>query len=543
MDKLKKSSTTLLGLVLTMGLLSTPAFASYTRIVGMGLNNWNVTDGFNIWLNPAWTASYSNVVIAELGTQVAVFNAPGTYYNTPPAGQWGGLIHDHKGMGSFGMFIRRPYGVADANGNYGYGASGYFGPTSRADLIGNTTFATAGGAGLRGIVGTDIFLSGAAAYGPLDTTGAALLGGAVGGTAVGGYAVATNQAITAPAPTHRFDLFWAKKEFMKDWDLGFNVSWAGAQNSPTYTQAGVSSQATDGFVMTERTSNDWNFGVGTVYHMNNATIPWIEASVNLGMPSFSATRTESEQIAAGGTLKQSATGSVKSDGASAMNIFIRAQVNWETNQVGYLSFRMQSANVNGTTVLNADTDGDGATIDDYDRSGTFKDSASGWMLDHSKTFMFSDRLMAICSIGVSSMTFEQSATNNSNVTGATGVLQSDSMKTELFTVPVSIAAEHKTLDWLTTRFGVTKNVYAGNKDTSSDGDPTIPTAATNTTFSNSRSYYADTALVMNTGVSVMIANDMGVDAVLRQGILFGGPFFVSGVPNSMFGQLTAWYKF
>lgn len=535
---LKSVGATFLGLALAT-VMSVPASASYTRIVGLGMSNWNVMDGFNVWLNPAWTPSYSNVVIAELGTDT-VGALSGTT-NTNAGTQWGGFVHNHKDMGSFGIFIRRPYGMTDATGNYGYGTSGYFGPTSRAGMIGNTTIA--GAAGLFGVVGADFFLSGSATYGPGDTTGAVLLGGAVGGTAVGGAAASANHAITAPTPANRVDLFWGKKEmFSKDMDFGLAFSWAGGQNSPTYTRAGVSSQATDGTVSTERTMSDMSIGAGIVYRMSG-TLPWIEVAVNYGMPSYSAVRTESQLIAAGGSTYHTATGSLKSNGNSAMDIFVRTQINWDANETGLLTFRMVSANANGDTVLKADTDGDGATIDDYDRTGSFKDSVSGWVLDHAKNFKFSDRLNVIFSIGVSSMTIDQSVTNTNNVTGATGTLQNDSFKAEMFNVPVSISAEHTTLDWLTTRFGVSKNVINTSKTTGSDADPTIPTATSNLTFTNARSFYADTALVMNVGAGFSIAKDMGVDAVVRQGILFGGPYWVSGVPNSMFSMLTAWYKF
>ena len=560
MSKFKSAGTMVLGLVLAFGLLASPASASYTRIVGLGMNNWNVQDDFNIWLNPAWVPAYKDMVIAELGVNATVANAAGTIYNTPNAGtQWGGMIHETKeGIGTIGLFIRRPYGLADATGNYAgaTAGSGFFGPTTRADLINNTNFANGAGLGglglLPGAVGGDIFLDGAGAFGPGDATGALLLG-SMGGTNVTGapaaVAAGSNHAITAPAMTNRVDLFWGKKELLsKDMDLGVNFSWAGGQNSPTYTRAGVSSQASDGSVTTARTSSDINIGAGVVYRMTG-TFPVVEAAINVGMPSYSAERTESRLITAGGSTFQTATGSVKSNGASAMNIFVRAATNWGDSRNGYLTFRMASGNVNGNTVLKADIGGDGITTNDYDRSGTFKDSVSGWVLDHAKNFKANDNLNIFCSIGVSSMTVEQTATNTKNDTttsgGFTGVgtMHNDSFKAEMFSIPVAIAAEHHTMDWLWTRFGVTKNVINSSKTTSSDNDPAIPTTAADPTFSNTRSFYADSALMMNTGVSVMVAKDFGIDAVLRQGILFGGPFFVSGVPNSMFGQLTAWYKF
>lgn len=548
MSKFKSAGAMFLGLALAIG-FATPGFASYTRILGMGQQNHNVEDGFNIWLNPAWIPTYSNVIIAELGSQAnaGVPQAIADQSTGPTAGtQWGGFLHNWSPVGTWGVFIRRPYGLADGVSGNTYGASGIGGPTTRNDLIGTGNMFTAGGTGLRGVttVGTEVFLD-AGGFGFGDGTGISILA-ANGGTAPSGYtanfvAAGSNHAIAAPALTNRFDFFWGKKEFMSGMDLGVNVSWAAGQNNPSYTYASQTPQnGLDGTVTTDRTASELNIGAGIIYR-SSGTFPRWEGAINLAMPSYKAVRTESTKVAAG---NQTASSTYESDGNTGMNVFLRAQNVWEGQTMGLTTFRLASGNASGKLATKADTDADGATADNYDRSGTFKDAVSGWTIDHAINAWANQNLLIVVGAGVASSTVEQSTNYVDNATATVGTIQADSFKLERMSIPVSISAEHHTMDWLWTRFGVVKNVITTSKTTSSDADPTTPTAAaTDPTRTAGLTTYTDAAATLNTGVSMKVAEGFGVDAMLRQGILFGGPYWISGVPNSMFGQLTAWYKF
>jgi hypothetical protein len=83
------------------------------RMDGMGVANWQIEDGFNIFINPAQLSNYKNEVHGELGTW-----APpgGDVLTTHPFGgvnndrvvPWGGLNMDAS-YGGWGVYLGRPY--------------------------------------------------------------------------------------------------------------------------------------------------------------------------------------------------------------------------------------------------------------------------------------------------------------------------------------------------------------------------------------------------------------------------------------------------
>ncbi|MBI3994694.1 MAG: hypothetical protein HY349_01825, partial [Nitrospirae bacterium] len=90
-----------------------------SRMGGLGVANWQIEDGFNIFINPAQLSNYKNEVNLELGTWNATDSlvdsagpaGPGHPFGPPnndhgPA--WGGMNSDVS-YGTWGLYLGRPY--------------------------------------------------------------------------------------------------------------------------------------------------------------------------------------------------------------------------------------------------------------------------------------------------------------------------------------------------------------------------------------------------------------------------------------------------
>lgn len=89
--------------MLIVALVAVELNATQTRLTGLGINRWMVTDDDNIWLNPAYITNYSNRVWIE--------------YFPAAALQSGGITIPQGGISPFvhGIFIGRTYNGNIAN--------------------------------------------------------------------------------------------------------------------------------------------------------------------------------------------------------------------------------------------------------------------------------------------------------------------------------------------------------------------------------------------------------------------------------------------
>jgi hypothetical protein len=95
---------------------------------------------------------------------------------------------------------------------------------------------------------------------------------------------------------------------------------------------------------------------------------------------------------------------------------------------------------------------------------------------------------------------------------------------------LTTAGEAKIKEWLTARAGIAANVYQSSSSSNPNG--TDPTKSDKTTTSNNG------AAVLSTGLSLNFGQ-VTIDGVLNQDVLQTGTFLVSGVPESLFGQISA----
>ncbi|HEY5594504.1 MAG TPA: hypothetical protein VIL61_05020 [Nitrospiria bacterium] len=85
-----------------------------SRMVGLGVQNWQIEDDFNIFINPAQLSNYKNNVYGELGAYTASNPAIGGGAGSANPGgigtgsQWGGMNMDVS-YGGWGVYLGRPY--------------------------------------------------------------------------------------------------------------------------------------------------------------------------------------------------------------------------------------------------------------------------------------------------------------------------------------------------------------------------------------------------------------------------------------------------
>lgn len=103
-------------------------------------------------------------------------------------------------------------------------------------------------------------------------------------------------------------------------------------------------------------------------------------------------------------------------------------------------------------------------------------------------------------------------------------------------IPVNVAVEHQTFKAVKTRVGLAKAIY--NTTDCKNVDPTCTAAG-----ANKVTKVADGNATLSMGFGWAIADNLSLDAVLNQDILFTGSYVVSGIPETLSSKLSATYRF
>ena len=108
-------------------------------------------------------------------------------------------------------------------------------------------------------------------------------------------------------------------------------------------------------------------------------------------------------------------------------------------------------------------------------------------------------------------------------------------------IPVNVAIEHQTFKAVKTRVGLAKPLYNSNncKDTigvgACNGSVLAGAQKVNTV--------SDGAATVSAGLGWAVANNLELDAVINQDILFTGTYAISGVAETLSSKLSATYRF
>jgi hypothetical protein len=480
------------------------SFATQTRIAGLGVNNWNIEDDYNIWFNPALINHYNKLIIGELGTGAI---PAGLTPNILTVGtQWGGINYDFGiGYGVFGLYLQRPYAGRIGNGT----------------LATNLPDANVGKGWPFGAAGTH--------------------------TAITDFSL-TPSPLSPLAPANQFDLLWGYA--IDKINFGIAINYAYIMNNPKYNYDATGTNVGDGTFEQKFTSSDLNISVGTCL-MELGPFAKFEGVITYGLPSYEVTQIESAIINTATGAKETADSKIESKPGTNLAFLLRGINEISTSSKLISTFIYEIHDVSGKWTATNDANGDGATTDDFDRTGEFKDKLTTIRFDTALNYNLGDSTLFILALGFVSQTIEQSIDYTSNETALSGKYQSDTYKAETIRIPLNIALEHNITNEITGRIGVSKWLFSTGKTSVTDkndnagiANPDPTKYELDETIETTSPYgTADTATVLTTGLGIKITNNLTIDATLRQHILFGGPYFISGVPNSLFGQLTAVYRF
>ncbi|MBI3810854.1 MAG: hypothetical protein HY283_01415 [Nitrospirae bacterium] len=108
--------------------------------------------------------------------------------------------------------------------------------------------------------------------------------------------------------------------------------------------------------------------------------------------------------------------------------------------------------------------------------------------------------------------------------------------TSNLTIPVNVAVEHQTFKVVKTRIGLSSALY--NTTDCKNVDPTCTTAG-----ASKVTKVADGTATVSMGFGWAVADNLMLDAVINQDILFSGTYVVSGVAETLSSMLSATYRF
>ncbi len=112
-------------------------------------------------------------------------------------------------------------------------------------------------------------------------------------------------------------------------------------------------------------------------------------------------------------------------------------------------------------------------------------------------------------------------------------------------IPVNVGIEHQTFKAVKTRVGLTKSIYNTSTDKNCvslatdpiNGNPACAVDGQKATT------VKDGSAIVSMGFGWAVADNLMLDAVINQDILFTGTYMVSGVPETLNSKLSATYRF
>lgn len=292
-----------------------------------------------------------------------------------------------------------------------------------------------------------------------------------------------NSGGAAPT-TNRFDLFYSSQGL----PLGFYLSYAD-RSEETKTGAGkLTSEA-----------SEINLGVGGLI-MNNM----LDLALNVGLPS---------------SKMQDTSAGTKTDDDASVNISLLARHHGSAGGNGKLLTTLQILLGDSSTKTSG-----GAKLDS---------TSTTISLDTALNSNPNPDTLLVVGIGIVS-------TESEAKTKPTG----SKVETSILTIPVNLAVEHQTFKKLQTRVGLSKNIYSSFecKGAASTSAATCTSGAFTANGDKFESTTTGPATV-SMGLGWAVADNLMLDAVINQDILFTGTYVVSGVPETLNSMLSATYRF
>lgn len=476
-----------------------PAAASTTRLLSLGLDNWQLDDETNHWTNPALLRSSPDFGLFEMGTQNAAGGA------LTANSQWGGF---HKSVGEsavFALYVRRPYQTNDFTNNAT--------PLTTPIIGGNI-----GAQGVNGVTGLDAASAVWGTKGPFGTSNSVL--------SINGH---PNMTRTLAVPQNYADAVFSWAWGRMDWGIHYNYARnaGGEQRRQRYE----TSTATAGFMELERLSQEHNMRLG--WRWNGFKNSWMHMAVDASLPDFDMTY---EEGIVNGSFARSAIHSEPMVNTGALFQFghrNESEALWSVTLRGSvidttaIATQREDTNANGVLDTNRDAywanirkfaSADFTWVKPFDRYKSLLVSSFGAQHLYTKqTFLFTD--------------VPTPANNHRDMARSSSLL-----------FPLRVAVETSPWDFLAVRAGIQKNVFSEQRSTIYDGDGAAGATLTETDTAITDPNGTADGVGLSFGAGVKIVDGLMWDSVVRQLFLFDGPQVVGGKANGFLAQTTLVYR-
>lgn len=495
----------LLILVLAIAFAVSPAFATFTRIAGLGVNNWMVAEDDNlIWLNPARVLDYSNILWIDWtgGTPAAVILAQNS---TAIATGWGGISHS---LGLFNVtgavFLGRGYGGA-------VGQAGNNDPAASdiATAIPGATHTGVNMAAIAPIGKYDVLLARPFPFGDIgisvsrasDMTEDSNDASATGGPALLGPVAAGTQI---------------SEEAFKSSDMGIAI---GARKKDIGPLASLDAVLTLNFIKIENTDD-----------LNQYVVTTAPATAERDL-------TDNK---------------FENDNGLNMNLMLRGIIEKKKKKkIVYFNYMKQDVSNQLTLKTDANQDGDITDAGDTDVISKREQINSGMIIGAAINKDLSKKTMFILALNYASTknTVNIETLNKNNNAGPIGKFEEYNMETKNTTIPVNLALEHIISKIVTSRIGLAKNIVNKTTIETDDPDYVLNAGATGWTAvfggKDTDTNIDDNvgAGTVTVGLNIKPMKNIEIDALVRQQIMFTGGWLLSGIPESLATQLTATLRY
>jgi hypothetical protein len=351
-------------------------------------------------------------------------------------------------------------------------------------------------------------------------------------------------SFTALTPCNKFDIIYGIP--MGDMQLGFLLNSASYGMSEEANNRTSPAAIGDSTAKDEKSSSDLNFVFGAAM----AKVQFFE-KVDLAF-TYSMPSAKNSSVGTyynGTNWVTSDDRKLETSGGMNIGLNIRGIRPYKKSQlIAYFAWAMNDLSNTYTQKTDSNYDGDYSDFGtDTNRKQTRTDTKSTLKLGAALNTNLSEKTLLITALHFSQTVSQLDARTEYFFPTRSGTSEMYNYKMTSMDFPFNVAIEYQLSKPVVTRFGLSRAIFQSY--TTDVNDPNYTwngTAYANTSTSDSK-YYADTQAAGSTsvcfGVGLDLIKNLTIDAVVRQQVLFSGTYIISGVANTLVGQLSAVYRF
>lgn len=294
---------------------------------------------------------------------------------------------------------------------------------------------------------------------------------------------------TAPG-NNRVDLFYGLHSAQP---IGLYLSYADQYTKNTLGGVSGKDEATE-----------WNLGAGGIFGGGV-----IDASIDLTFPS--------SKCSDGAGLTACGANTFKSDAGPSVAVLGRHHANMGNSKL------LTTGQIMYIDASTKDSSGSGIKVDD---------TTLGWRIDTALNSKPIPDALVVVGIGLAGSNRE--AKYNQGI----GKITLDNLA-----IPVNVAIEHQTLKSLKTRFGLSKPLYNSSNCKDTTGAANCPVTLISVGTFDKSNTVSDGAATASFGIGWAVMDNLMIDAVINQDILFSGTYMISGISETLSSKLSATYRF